>query len=52
MAEQHTKIKVFPTGMRLNEYVAYEERMWSDEGLDVEILWDVLKGQMVRWNDN
>jgi len=47
-----TKIKVFPTGMRLNEYVAHEEGFWRDEGLDVEILWEVLKGQMVRWGDN
>ena len=47
-----TKIKVFPTGMRLNEFVAHEEGFWRDEGLDVEILWEVLKGQMVRWGDN
>jgi NitT/TauT family transport system substrate-binding protein len=47
-----TTIKVFPTGMRLNEYVAHEENYWRDEGLDVEILWEVLKGQMERWGDN
>ncbi|MEE2995740.1 MAG: hypothetical protein VX700_01220 [Pseudomonadota bacterium] len=46
-----TNVKVFPTGMRLNEYVALEEGFWRDEGLEVEILWDVLKGQMVRWKD-
>lgn len=47
-----TKVKVFPTGMRLNEYVAYEEKFWVEEGLDVEILWGVLRGQMVRWGDS
>lgn len=51
MSTQPVKLKVFPTGMRLNEYVAYEEGFWKDEGLDVEILWDVLKGQMLRWSD-
>jgi NitT/TauT family transport system substrate-binding protein len=46
-----TRIKVFPTGMRLNEYVALEEGFYAAEGLDVEIMWDVLKGQMDRWKD-
>ena len=51
MIDSMTNIKVFPTGMRLNEYVALEKGFWRDEGLEVEILWDVLKGQMVRWKD-
>ena len=50
MIDSLTKIKIVPTGMRLNEYVAFEQGLWADEGLDVEIMWDVLKGQMVRWN--
>ncbi len=51
MTAELTRIKVFPTGMRLNEYVALEEGFYAAEGLDVEIMWDVLKGQMVRWKD-
>lgn len=51
MTESLTGVKVFPTGMRLNEYVALKEGFWRDEGLEVEILWDVLRGQMVRWKD-
>ena len=51
MAAALTKVKVFPTGMRLNEYVALEEGFWRAEGLEVEMLWDVLKGQMLRWKD-
>lgn len=51
MVDALTAVKVFPTGMRLNEYVAMEAGFWRDEGLDVEILWDVLRGQMSRWND-
>lgn len=52
MAQALTQVKVFPTGMRLNEYVALEEGYFAQEGLDVQILWDVLRGQMVRWGDN
>ena len=51
MAQKLTPVKVFPTGMRLNEYVALEEGFFLEEGLEVEILWDVLRGQMVRWSD-
>ena len=51
MPDELIKIKAFPTGMRLNEYVALEEGLFAAQGLDVEILWDVLKGQMVRWKD-
>jgi NitT/TauT family transport system substrate-binding protein len=47
-----TKIKVFPTGMRLNEYVAHDTGLFAEEGLDVEIMWDVLRGQMERWKDS
>lgn len=51
MAKALTPVKMVPTGMRLNEYVAEQEGFWRDEGLDVEIQWDVLKGQMLRWAD-
>lgn len=51
MSDALINVRVFPTGMRLNEYVALEEGFWREEGLDVDILWDVLRGQMERWND-
>lgn len=51
MTEQLEKISVFPTGMRLNEYVAWEYGVYKEEGLDVEILWDVLRGQQIKWKD-
>ena len=51
MAKALITVKVFPTGMRLNEYVALEEGYFAGQGLDVQILWDVLRGQMVRWGD-
>ena len=52
MTETMTSVKAFPSGMRLNEYVAMEEDFWRDEGLDVEILWNDLKAQMVRFDDD
>ena len=51
MADSPTKVKVFPTGMRLHEYVAVQEGFWADLGIEAEIMWDVLEGQMVRWED-
>ena len=51
MQGPRTKVQVFPTGMRLNEYVALEEHFFEAEGLEVEIMWDVLRGQMARWSD-
>ncbi|MBI3089455.1 MAG: ABC transporter substrate-binding protein [Candidatus Tectomicrobia bacterium] len=51
MSPELIKIKAFPTGMRLHEYVALEEGMYRDEGLDVEIMWEVLRGQMARWKN-
>ena len=51
MVETMTKVRVMPTGMRLNEYVALEEGFFAAEGLEVEIMWDVLRGQMARWSD-
>jgi len=52
VTETMTSVKAFPSGMRLNEYVAMEEDFWRDEGLDVEILWNDLKAQMVRFDDD
>src|SRR5262245_64381753 len=45
-----TKIRIFPTGMRLHEWIAFEEGYFRDEGLDPEVMWDVYLGQMKAWS--
>src|SRR5262247_790853 len=45
-----TKIRIFPTGMRLHEWSAFEEGYFRDEGLDPEVMWDVYLGQMKAWS--
>jgi len=44
-----TKIRIFPTGMRLHEWIAFEEGYFREQGLDPEVLWDVYLGQMKGW---
>ena len=44
-----TKIKIFPTGMRLHEWIAFEEGFFRAQGLDPEVMWDVYLGQMQGW---
>jgi NitT/TauT family transport system substrate-binding protein len=44
-----TKINIFPTGMRLHEWIAFEEGLFRDEGLEPEVMWDVYLGQMKAW---
>ena len=36
-----TKIRIFPTGMRLHEWIAFEAGYFRDEGLDPEMISDV-----------
>ena len=45
-----TKIRIFPTGMRLHEWIAFEEGYFGAEGLDPEVMWDVYLGQMKAWS--
>src|SRR4030095_9688731 len=45
-----TKIRIFPTGMRLHEWIAFEEGYFRDQGLDPEVMWDVYLGQMRAWS--
>ena len=45
-----TKIRIFPTGMRLHEWIAFEEGYFRAEGLDPEVMWDVYLGQMRAWS--
>ncbi|MBI2203662.1 MAG: ABC transporter substrate-binding protein [Candidatus Rokubacteria bacterium] len=44
------KIKIFPTGMRLHEWIAFEEGYFREQGLDPEVMWDVYLGQMQGWS--
>lgn len=49
MATGLTKIKIFPTGMRLHEWIAFEEGYFHEQGLDPEVMWEVYLGQMQAW---
>ena len=44
-----TKIRIFPTGMRLHEWIAFEEGYFREQHLDPEVMWDVYLGQMKGW---
>ena len=44
-----TKIKIFPTGMRLHEWIAFEEGYFREQGLDPEVVWEVYFGMMKEW---
>jgi hypothetical protein len=44
-----TKIRIFPTGMRLHEWIAFEEGSFREQHLDPEVMWDVHLGQMKGW---
>src|SRR5437879_3275485 len=44
-----TKIRIFPTGMRLHEWIAFEQGYFREQRLDPEVLWDVYLGQMKAW---
>ena len=44
-----TRVKISPTGMRLHEWVALERGYFQDEGIEPEILWQVVMGAIERW---
>jgi NitT/TauT family transport system substrate-binding protein len=44
------KINIFPTGMRLHEWIAFEEGYFRDQGLEPEVMLDVYLGQMQGWD--
>ncbi len=44
-----TPLKISPTGMRLHEWVAMERGYFQEEGIEPEILWEVVRGQMASW---
>jgi NitT/TauT family transport system substrate-binding protein len=43
------RIKVAPKGMGLNDFVAYEEGFFADEGLEVELDWQTFRGTQSSW---
>jgi NitT/TauT family transport system substrate-binding protein len=43
------KINIFPTGMRLHEWIAFEEGLFAEQGLEPEVMMDVYLGQMRGW---
>jgi NitT/TauT family transport system substrate-binding protein len=48
MADLH-RVKIAPKGMGLNDFVAYQERFFAAEGLDVELDWKTFKGTQSSW---
>jgi hypothetical protein len=44
-----TKIKIIPTGMRLHEWICIEEGYFREQGLEPEVLWDMVHDQMRGW---
>src|SRR5215467_1528774 len=42
-------VKVAPKGMGLNDFVAYEEGYYADEGVDVELDWKTFRGTQSSW---
>ena len=43
------KINIFPTGMRLHEWIAFEEGYFREQGLEPEVMMDVYLGMMKGW---
>jgi NitT/TauT family transport system substrate-binding protein len=43
------RIKVAPKGMGLNDFVAFEEDFFADEGLNVELDWKTFRGTQSSW---
>jgi len=37
------KMKLYPTGMRLHEWIALEDNYWADEGIEAEYMWDTIR---------
>jgi len=44
------KINIFPTGMRLHEWIAFEEGYFAEQGLEPEVMMDVYVGMMQGWS--
>jgi NitT/TauT family transport system substrate-binding protein len=47
--DQLLRIKVAPKGMGLNDFVAHEEGLFAEEGLQVEFDWKTFRGTQSSW---
>src|SRR4029077_20032432 len=45
------KVSVAPKGMGLNDFVAMQEGLFADEGLDVEFDMNIFRGTQSSWKD-
>src|SRR5258706_13500440 len=45
------RVKVAPKGMGLNDFVAYEEGYYADEGLDLALDWKTFRGTQSSWKE-
>ena len=43
------KINIFPTGMRLHEWIAFQEGYFAEQGLEPEVMMDLYVGMMQSW---
>ena len=45
------RVKVAPKGMGLNDFVAYEEGFYTDEGLELTLDWKTFRGTQSSWKE-
>ena len=43
-------VKIAPTGMGLNDFVAQQEGYFAAEGLGIELDWKTFRGTQSSWN--
>src|ERR1041384_7522971 len=49
MTQTLIRVKIAPKGMGLNDFVAFEEGYFGDEGLEVEFDWKIFRGTQSSW---
>jgi len=43
MSQGLRRLKLYPTGMRLHEWIALEGDYWASEGIEAEYMWDTIR---------
>jgi len=43
MSQALRQLKLYPTGMRLHEWIALEGNYWAGEGIEAEYMWDTIR---------
>ncbi|MCZ6859503.1 MAG: hypothetical protein O7I42_04375 [Alphaproteobacteria bacterium] len=51
MAADRFHVKIAPQGMSLNDFVAMEESLFSQQGLDVEFDMTIFRGTQSSWKN-